>query len=126
MHSKGAVLKYSLHGEDVRIDNLEAQDIAFRLSLRLFRETPTAHVGDPDKDRYSYEWDVFMFGCLFYEILFNIYFSDEGRRKFIVNRPPEPEIDGDTWQLIQRCCAENPKDRPTIDEVIEEMQSWLQ
>jgi len=58
-----------------------------------------------------------MFGRLFCEILFN--FSDEDRRRCAESTA----VDESTWKLIQRCCAENPKDRPTIDEVVEEMYS---
>ena len=42
----------------------------------------------------------------------------------VVKRPAEPEIRDDVWSLIQRCCAEDPKSRPTIDEVVTEMESW--
>jgi serine/threonine protein kinase len=44
--------------------------------------------------------------------------------KFVPNRQSEPKINENTWKLIQRCCAKNPADRPTIDEIVEEMQSW--
>ncbi|KIL58005.1 hypothetical protein M378DRAFT_171130 [Amanita muscaria Koide BX008] len=55
-----------------------------------------------------------------------MYFGDsaELKRDIIVKRPSEPEIREDAWQLIQRCCAEDPESRPTIDEVVEEMESW--
>ncbi|KIL57795.1 hypothetical protein M378DRAFT_171305, partial [Amanita muscaria Koide BX008] len=46
------------------------------------------------------------------------------QRDTIVKRPTEPEIREDAWQLIQRCCAEDPESRPTIDEVVQEMESW--
>jgi hypothetical protein len=48
--------------------NLEAQVNALYLSLRYLRETPAAYVQVPDKDMCSYEWDVYLFGCLFYEV----------------------------------------------------------
>ncbi|KIL60897.1 hypothetical protein M378DRAFT_903610 [Amanita muscaria Koide BX008] len=39
-------------------------------------------------------------------------------------RPPVPEMPKYAWQLIQRCCSEHRKSRPTIDEVVNEMKGW--
>ena len=49
-------------------------------------------------------------------------YLDNGRR--IEKRPYRAEIRDDVWSLIQRCCAKDAKSRPTIDEVVEEMESW--
>jgi serine/threonine protein kinase len=132
--------------EDVHINsNLGAQLRTYCiLPLRYLRETPTDYIAVRDKHLCSYEWDVFLFGCLFYEVLlcsisnlllihytsktlYDIDLSHSVRTqstRLILDRPSEPEINENTWQLIQRCCAENPKDRPTINEVVEEVQSW--
>ena len=59
-----------VYQEDVLISHLETQVIAYFVSLRYLQETPKAFIADPDKDRSSYEWDVFLFGCLFYEVTF--------------------------------------------------------
>ena len=52
--------------------------------------------------------------------------NDEGEedRDQIVGWPTEPEIHDDVWSLIQRCCGENPKSRPSMDEIVKEMESW--
>jgi hypothetical protein len=42
----------------------------------------------------------------------------------VAKRPSKPEIRDDEWQLIQRCCAKEPKSRPTMDEVVLEMEAW--
>ncbi|KAM6502752.1 hypothetical protein JOM56_002729 [Amanita muscaria] len=72
--------------------------------------------------------DAFNFGYFFYEVLFDMelyrYKSMEERRRIVVNRPSKPEIPEFAWQLIQRCCAEDPTNRLTIDEVVKEMETW--
>jgi len=52
--------------------------------------------------------------------------SDGGEedRTEVVKQPTSPEIRDDVWNLIQRCCAEDPKSRPAMDEIVEEMESW--
>ena len=47
--------------------------MGYGLSLQYLRETPTAYVADPEKDSFSYEWDVFLFGCLIYEVNLMLY-----------------------------------------------------
>ena len=41
-----------------------------------------------------------------------------------LERPSEPEISDELWQVIERCCTGDPKSRPTIDKVVQEMESW--
>ncbi|KAM6503617.1 hypothetical protein JOM56_000560 [Amanita muscaria] len=54
------------------------------------------------------------------QVLFN--YPDE----FTIEiRPEEPQIPDNVWQLIQWCCGEDPKERPMIDQVIQEMESWI-
>jgi hypothetical protein len=50
--------------------------------------------------------------------------DEEEDRTEVVKRPTSPEIHDDVWNLIQRCCAEDPKSRPAMDEVVEEIESW--
>ncbi|KIL58980.1 hypothetical protein M378DRAFT_285779 [Amanita muscaria Koide BX008] len=80
------------------------------------------------EERWTFKANIFSFGCFFYETYFNVEIKDHDRRKLkrtvIVKRPSKPKIRDDAWQLIQRCCAEDPKSRPTIDEVVQEMESW--
>ncbi|KIL66773.1 hypothetical protein M378DRAFT_160266 [Amanita muscaria Koide BX008] len=42
----------------------------------------------------------------------------------VSDRPSDPAIREDAWQLIQWCCADDPKTRPTMDQVVQEMESW--
>ena len=48
----------------------------------------------------------------------------EEDRTQVEKRLTEPNIHDDVWSLIQRCCAEDAKSRPTMDEIVEEMESW--
>ena len=57
------------HQGDVHISHLEAQAIAHCVSLQYLQQTPKAFIADPDKRRCSYEWDIFLLGCLFYEVI---------------------------------------------------------
>lgn len=34
------------------------------------------------------------------------------------------KIDDDMWSLMERCWAREPGDRPTADEIVEELESW--
>ncbi|KIL61220.1 hypothetical protein M378DRAFT_864275 [Amanita muscaria Koide BX008] len=76
----------------------------------------------------SYEANVFLFGCLFYEICFDVKIGHDDRVDYnsdaVAKRPSRPEIRDDEWQLIQRCCAREPKSRPTMDDIVREMEAW--
>ncbi|KIL62505.1 hypothetical protein M378DRAFT_761333 [Amanita muscaria Koide BX008] len=80
-------------------------------------------------ERPLFEDSVFAFGCFFHKVYFNIklpLFDEkiEERRRITVERPSSPKIPEYAWQLIQRCCAEDPRNRPTIGEVVKEMETW--
>lgn len=66
-------------------------------------------------------WNIFEFGRTFYELYFDVEYPDHYKDP---ERPLEPEISEELWQVIQRCCVGDPKGRPTIDEVVQEMESW--
>ncbi|KAM6503620.1 hypothetical protein JOM56_000563 [Amanita muscaria] len=66
------------------------------------------------------ETNIRSFGLLFYRVLFNYPEEDT-----IGIRPKEPEIPDNVWQSIQWFCAEASKERPTIDQVVQEMESWI-
>ena len=90
------------------------------------------------------EYNVFKFGCLYYEVSYcfpicqycitipQIYFDVDidprhsGREETtdVAARPTHPQIHDDVWSLIQRCCAEDRKSRPTMDEIVMEIESW--
>jgi len=54
----------------------------------------------------------------------DIWDAGEEDRTEVVEQPTSPEIHDDVWSLIQRCCAEDPKSRPAMDEIVKEMESW--
>ena len=64
-----------------------------------------------------------------YQIYFDVPISEDrgevAGRKQVGKRPTQPEIHDEVWSLIQRCCAEDTKSRPTMDEIVEEMESWV-
>ena len=51
-------------------------------------------------------------------------FGNSEARKIIKNRPSMPEIHDSAWELIHRCFAKDEKSRPTMDEVVGEMEGW--
>ncbi|KIL64562.1 hypothetical protein M378DRAFT_163011 [Amanita muscaria Koide BX008] len=65
---------------------------------------------------------VHEFGVLFYEVVFN---TTIAHPEVVTRRPIWPIIPDNVWQLIQRCCAKDPKERPTMVQVVQEMQSWI-
>ncbi|KIL62942.1 hypothetical protein M378DRAFT_12463 [Amanita muscaria Koide BX008] len=73
--------------------------------------------------------DIFRFGLLFYEVLFNTEIDSLDRfwcnTAPVMSRPSEAEIHDDVWQLITWCCAEDPNERPTMDQVVQEIESWV-
>ncbi|KIL54907.1 hypothetical protein M378DRAFT_173954 [Amanita muscaria Koide BX008] len=114
-HSMGIVLHHYVDLDDIYLDS------EFRARFRFLGLT-TQYVN------LSREANIFLFGCLFYEMCFNVTigFSDRiyNNSDAVAKRPSKPEIRDDEWQLIQRCCAEEPKSRPTMDEVVREMEAW--
>ncbi|KIL59989.1 hypothetical protein M378DRAFT_168620, partial [Amanita muscaria Koide BX008] len=67
------------------------------------------------------EDNIFSFGTLFYRVLFNKYYGEVTFN----TRPRKPEIPDNVWQLIQWCWVKERKKRPTIDQVVQEMESWI-
>ncbi|KIL63018.1 hypothetical protein M378DRAFT_737331 [Amanita muscaria Koide BX008] len=80
--------------------------------------------------------NIFILGCTFYELYFNVeleqyrdiiyqsQFEDDMIQLQGPEPPSEPEISDELWQVIRRCYAADPKSRPTIQEVVQEMESW--
>ncbi|KIL62514.1 hypothetical protein M378DRAFT_165718 [Amanita muscaria Koide BX008] len=105
-------------------------DLSLRPRIRIGAELLTLinPVMKSTSERLLYEESIFGFGCFFYQVYFNkkLRFDEsiEDRRRIIVERPSSPKISEYVWQLIQRCCAEDPRSRPTIGEVVKEMETW--
>ncbi|KAM6501381.1 Protein kinase-like domain containing protein [Amanita muscaria] len=122
LHSMGVVLFHQFRSRNVILDS--------DLFPKIFCLCSTSR-SSLDKDRRGWSSphdNIFCFGCLFYELYcgVNIWldYSISSRRLVITKRPSVPEIPEYVWQLIQRCCAEDPKSRPTINEVVKEMEGW--
>jgi serine/threonine protein kinase len=62
---------------------------------------------------YSFPIDIFSYGKTIYCLFVFPYFEKYDRV------PTKKNIDPFFWHLIERCCEQQPKDRPTIDSIIE-------
>ncbi|KIL61243.1 hypothetical protein M378DRAFT_864823 [Amanita muscaria Koide BX008] len=125
-HSMGIVLHDYVDSDDIYLDSkFHARFRFLGLTAHYVNVTPHSHLGP---FYLSYEANIFLFGCLFYEICFNLEIAYRDRldnnSNAVVKRPSRPEIRDDEWQLIQRCCAKDPKNRPTMDKVVREMEAW--
>ncbi|KIL55171.1 hypothetical protein M378DRAFT_18181 [Amanita muscaria Koide BX008] len=116
VHSIGIMFRSFLAANDIFVD------FDNQAKLQCYGFCPNYLCkGQFDYNGYSssFEANIHEFGLLFYQVLFNKETND------IETRPSEPEIPDNVWQLIQWCCADDPKERPTIDQVVQEMESWI-
>lgn len=104
---------------------------------------------DEDKIRFTKKTDIYAFGCLYYEVrnpsmepqsqrlCLQIHFDslpfgnnpfDAVRQvKYGNLRPPwmpNPSLEDEAWNLIERCWGQDPIKRPSIDDVVDIMISW--
>ncbi|KIL60165.1 hypothetical protein M378DRAFT_953394 [Amanita muscaria Koide BX008] len=127
LHSMGIVPLYDTVNSDyISLDSeFHARIRLLGLTAHYVKVTP---IPDFSQKWFSYEANIFYFGCLFYEVCFDskIDYNDRiaNKRDAVASRPSEPEILDDEWQLIQRCCASDPKSRPTMDVIVREMEAW--
>ncbi|KAM6491575.1 Protein kinase-like domain containing protein [Amanita muscaria] len=120
-HSMGIVLHDLVDSDDIFLDSeFHARFRFLGLTAYYVNVTPIWHLG---QQWLSHEANIFFFGCLFYEMCFDVKISF-GDRNAVSKRPSKPEIRDDVWQLIQRCCAKEPKSRPTMEDVVREMVAW--
>ncbi|KAM6491525.1 hypothetical protein JOM56_013094 [Amanita muscaria] len=125
-HSMGIVLHDYVDSDYIFLDSeFHAKFRFLGLISHCANVTPIWHYNE---QRISPEANVFLFGCLFYEMCFSVKISYHDRldnnSNAVAKQPSKPEIRDDEWQLIQRCCADEPKSRPTMDEVVREMEAW--
>ena len=86
------------------------------------------------QSNYSYPVDVYAFGIVLYEkfIEKSAFDSEEFQQQWIIpkhiiagKRFEKPyDIPEQYWNLIVKCWAQDFNERPTIENVIEEMKSW--
>ena len=108
---------------------------------------------DEDKIKRTDKSDIYAFGCLYYEVcdpgvkshysiklyVLQIHFDSlpfgenmtstqvvrlviKGRRPDRLRDPPLSDV---AWSLIETCWDQDPGRRPSIDEVVDTMFSWL-
>ncbi|KIL55020.1 hypothetical protein M378DRAFT_173912 [Amanita muscaria Koide BX008] len=122
----GIVLHDHVDSHDIFLDSEFHARFRFRgLTEHYVNVAPNMFL---ERDFLSREANVSLFGCVFYEMCFDVNISYRDRldnnSNAVAKRPSRPEIRDDEWQLIQRCCAKQRKSRPTIDEVVREMETW--
>ncbi|KIL60406.1 hypothetical protein M378DRAFT_168138 [Amanita muscaria Koide BX008] len=94
--------------------NLHAKIMFRGLFARWSREVLTyGHENNRLLTECTYEANIFAFSNLFYEVCFRG--DDENTSHRLV---------GDARRLIERCRAEDLKSRPTMEDVVKEMETW--
>ncbi|KAM6496268.1 Protein kinase-like domain containing protein [Amanita muscaria] len=130
LHSIGTVFDRDIELDEIFLDsNLHAKIRTLCSTWRYLSEKPVNYAWSGlvfEKALSSYETNVFIFGCFFYETYFDrtIYMRWVYENSKVSERPSEPAIREDAWQLIQRCCADDRTARPSMDQVVQEMESW--
>ena len=103
---------------------------------------------DEGEIRYTKKTDVYAFGCLYYEVLnpsvepqsqrlrVQIQFNSfpfgktpfqavqQVKDRMKPSRKPDPPLEDEAWNLIERCLDQDPIKRPSIDDIVEIMISW--
>ncbi|KAM6492923.1 hypothetical protein JOM56_011057 [Amanita muscaria] len=119
LHSLGVMLNHYFEKDYVYLDSDN------HVKVQFFSFCPN----DMCKGQFDYdgfgrsstlEDNIHQLGRLFYRVLLNdiVY-------KIAAIHPSEPEIPDNVWQFMQWCCAKDPKERPTIDQVVQEMEFWI-
>ncbi|KIL63432.1 hypothetical protein M378DRAFT_79770, partial [Amanita muscaria Koide BX008] len=77
--------------------------------------------------------DVYAFGCLYYEIHFNvipftghqyIQILKQVTQKKRPGRLDQPTLSDEEWKFVKRCWRHEPTKRPTMEDVVEIMLQW--
>ncbi|KAF8348429.1 kinase-like domain-containing protein [Amanita rubescens] len=140
MHYEG-VIHCDLRGVHVLLDsNLRVRIADFGLSRdsNAPATVESKHFAAPellvdeDKIRHTKKTDIYAFGCLYYEIHFNslpfgtntFYAVQQVKEGKHPPRKPNPPLEDEAWNLIERCWDQNPIKRPSIDDVVDIMISW--
>ena len=142
---KSNIIHRDLKVENVFLDdNLEPRIADFELAkVMMGKIDMTMPVGTPyilapeifmDDESYGASVDVYSFAFLIYKMFTNnIQFADKkpirSSQQYMMkigrgNRPKRPDLIPDAyWELVQRCWKQNPEDRPTFDEITEELKN---
>lgn len=139
----GADAEHSSEGTDAAGADAESHQTA-EIGKAMARHDLTGNTGScrymaPEvfrNDRYSHKVDIFSFGILAYEVLarcraYNDVFltmdqvaksvSADGLRPKLPKRWPDPLRD-----LIGRCWADKPSDRPEFEQLVDELEAMLE
>ncbi|KAF8328327.1 kinase-like domain-containing protein [Amanita rubescens] len=81
----------------------------------------------PHRNR-TLKTDIYAFGCLYYAIFFDTV-PFQGKTDYQItrlvtagmrpDRLENPEMEGDTWNLIQSCWKSLPLERPTMEQIVQ-------
>ncbi|KAM6492921.1 Protein kinase-like domain containing protein [Amanita muscaria] len=122
VHSLGIVLHCSFDEDGVYLDSDNHAKVLFLgFSPNDMCEGQFDYDGIGRARSSTLEDNIRQLGKLFYRVLFNKRYNVASYQ----TRPVKPQIPDNVWQLIQRCCAKDPTKRPTIDQVVQEMESWI-
>ncbi|KIL58960.1 hypothetical protein M378DRAFT_285182 [Amanita muscaria Koide BX008] len=116
LHSMGVVLDYRFRSLNVVLDS----DLC--PTIRCLCSTSQSLLDKECEEQFSPCRNIFSFGGICYELYA---FPDTWPDYSGSRRPKRPsEIPENAWQLIQRCCAKDSACRPTIDEVVKDIEGW--
>ncbi|KAK2463329.1 hypothetical protein APHAL10511_004640 [Amanita phalloides] len=88
--------------------------------------------GDECRRKKTMATDIYAFGCLYYAIYFDrvpfLHKNDFQITKLVTtgqhpDRPTEPRMENDMWNLIHDCWATNPSERPKMKDIVARMKS---
>ncbi|KAM6488759.1 hypothetical protein JOM56_014957 [Amanita muscaria] len=128
LHSGDVVLHQEIDPvSDFQHLNSRAKLCFWGVSTSYVKETP--HLDLKDKARLTFEANVLIFGRLFYCLYFDACKPFDDRVLYdgdlVLYLLLEADMDREAWRIIQKCCEKDPKKRPTIDEVVQEIVTMI-
>ncbi|KAM6496309.1 Protein kinase-like domain containing protein [Amanita muscaria] len=118
LHSMNIVLYFAFNVDDVFLDSES------RPKIRYLGAASSVLQDNFAKGMVCYKNNIFSFGHIFYEVYFGVKSHNNFCRQDTGHLASEPRISMYARDLIQHCCAIDPKSRPTIDEVVKKIERW--